>query len=84
MTDRATSAPERIEDVVVLSHTQPEQTAAALTEALAAATAAGCRLYAPDEERAKHGEAGAALRAAREPRRRSRTSAWCSAATARS
>ena len=39
---------------VLLTHTQPEQTAAAVQEAAAAAERAGWRLCAPEEERAKH------------------------------
>ena len=46
---------------VVLTHTQPEQTADALTRALELAEADGCRLYASDDERAKHGELGERL-----------------------
>ncbi len=46
---------------VVLTHTQPEQTAAALADALALASESGCRLYAADDERVKHGELGARL-----------------------
>jgi NAD+ kinase len=50
-----------IETAVLYTHTQPEQTAAAVAEALAAAENAGCRLYAPDEERAKFGAVGERL-----------------------
>jgi NAD+ kinase len=43
---------------ILLTHTQPEQTAAAVSDAIAAATAAGWQLYAPDEELQKHAGAG--------------------------
>jgi len=46
---------------VVLTHTQPEQTAEALTKALAAAEKAGCQLFASDAERSKHAELGQRL-----------------------
>jgi NAD+ kinase len=48
-------------NAVLLTHTQPEQTAAAVAEALSAAEAAGWRLFASDTERAKHGQLGAGL-----------------------
>jgi NAD+ kinase len=44
--------------VAVITHTHPEQTAEALATAVGAAEQAGCRLYANDAERAKHGELG--------------------------
>jgi NAD+ kinase len=47
--------------VVVMTHTQPEQTSAALAEALKVAEKVGCRLYGSDAERAKHGELGTHL-----------------------
>ena len=46
---------------VLLTHTQPEQVSEAVGEALAAAEAAGFRLYADEEERAKLGPAGEPL-----------------------
>jgi NAD+ kinase len=49
------------EALLVLTHTQPEQTAEALATTLDAAERAGCRLYANDAERAKHGELGQRL-----------------------
>jgi NAD+ kinase len=61
VSEHATPAPDEIRTAVLLTHTQPEQTAAAMGEAIAAAGAAGCRLYAPDDERAKHGAAGEPL-----------------------
>jgi len=50
----------------VLTHTQPEQTAAALKATAAAAAAAGCELVASAEEIAKHGDAAAGIRPAEE------------------
>jgi NAD+ kinase len=45
--------PASIRTAVVLTHTQPEQTTDALLAAAGAAEAAGCELYASDEELAK-------------------------------
>ena len=45
----------------VLTHTQPEQTSAAVSAAAAVAAEVGCELVASAEERAKHGEAAAGL-----------------------
>ena len=53
-------APE-VRTAVVYTHTQPEQTSAAVGDAVEAARAGGCRLFAPDEERRKHGEVGEGL-----------------------
>jgi NAD+ kinase len=50
-----------IETAVLFTHTQPEQTGGAVAEAIAIAEDAGCRLYAPDEERAKFGAVGERL-----------------------
>jgi NAD+ kinase len=61
VSEPSTGAPQQIRTAVVLSHTQPEQITAALGDTLAAAAAAGCELYAPDDERAKHGAAGEGL-----------------------
>ncbi len=47
--------------VAILSHTQPEQTGAALQAAVAAATEHGCQLVASEEEIAKHGAAAAGV-----------------------
>jgi NAD+ kinase len=49
------AAPDRVRNVVVLTHTQPEQTAAALRDAVAAAEQAGCVLAADAGELNKHG-----------------------------
>ena len=62
MNDRPLSPPERIHSAVVLTHTHPEQTSGAVREAVAAAEAAGCVLYAPAEELAKHGDSAAGVR----------------------
>ncbi len=53
--------PAEIRTAVVLTHTQPEQTADALRQAVAAAAAAGCRLLATADELAKHGDAAAGV-----------------------
>jgi NAD+ kinase len=45
-------------NAVLLTHTQPEQTALAIREALTAAKATDWRLYASDAERMKHGALG--------------------------
>ena len=47
--------------VSVLTHTQPEQTVAAVRAAAAVASEFGCTLVAGAEERAKHGEAAAGI-----------------------
>jgi NAD+ kinase len=46
-------APE-VRNAVLVTHTQPEQTAAAVADAVVAAERAGCRLFIPDSEREKH------------------------------
>jgi NAD+ kinase len=46
---------------VIFTHTQPEQTSDALTKTMDAAERAGCKLYANDAERAKHGDLGERL-----------------------
>jgi NAD+ kinase len=46
---------------LVLTHTQPEQTGAALREVVAAAGRAGWRVVADQEELTKHGEAAAGI-----------------------
>jgi len=52
----------RIRTAVLISHTQPEQTAEAVREAVATAEASGCALYSPASELAKHGAAASAIR----------------------
>jgi NAD+ kinase len=49
------AGPASVRNVVVLTHTQPEQTAAALRDAVDAAERAGCVLAADEAELAKHG-----------------------------
>ena len=61
MSEPIIGAPRSIESAVLLTHTQPEQTSEAVGKAIAAAEAAGCRLYAPDGEREKHGAAAERL-----------------------
>jgi NAD+ kinase len=57
-------APVAVRTAVVFTHTQADQTSAALREAIAAAERAGARLIVPAEEAAKHGGevAGAEVR----------------------
>ena len=50
-----------VNNAVVLTHTQPEQTSTAVGEAVTAGSAAGWRLYASDDELAKHADAAAGL-----------------------
>jgi NAD+ kinase len=58
---RATEAPAAVRTAVVLTHTHPDQTSAALREALAAAERVSCALVATPDELAKHGEAAAGI-----------------------
>ena len=62
MSDRPVAAPTEIRTAVVLTHTHPEQTSAAVREVVSAAEAAGCALYAAEDEMAKHGESAAGLK----------------------
>lgn len=55
MNERAIGAPPAIRTAVVLTHTHPEQTSAALRTALGAARESGCTLVADPEEFEKHG-----------------------------
>jgi NAD+ kinase len=48
------AAPAAVESAVVLTHTHPEQTEAALVRALQIARAAGASLHAPEDEMGKH------------------------------
>ncbi len=50
-----------IKTAAVLTHTQPEQTSAALRQAVEAAAAVGCELFANAAERSKHGEAASGI-----------------------
>ena len=62
MSDRPVAAPTEIRTAVVLTHTHPEQTSAAVREVVSAADAAGCTLHAAADEIAKHGESAAGLK----------------------
>jgi NAD+ kinase len=53
----ALAPPEEIRAVVVMTHTLPEQTSAALGETVIAANAAGATVYADDAEIEQHGDA---------------------------
>jgi NAD+ kinase len=57
VSERPAATPQRIASAVVLTHTHPEQTSAALRATAAAARDAGCALYAPQDELEKHGDA---------------------------
>lgn len=63
MSARAVKAPAAVRTAVVLTHTHPDQTSAALREAVAAAGRASCTLAATADELAKHGEAAAGIEA---------------------
>jgi NAD+ kinase len=55
--------PAEIRTVVVLTHTVPEQTSAALGETVIAANAAGATVYADAEEIEQHGDAASGIEA---------------------
>ena len=77
--------PAEIRTAVLLAHTQPEQTTEAVGEALAAAEARGLQaLRAGRASSPSTATPAAGLESLDRPRRPSPTSAWCSAATARS
>jgi NAD+ kinase len=61
MSVRAVKAPAAVRTAVVLTHTHPDQTSAALREAAAVAGRASCTLAASEDELAKHGEAAAGI-----------------------
>ena len=61
MSIRAVAAPAAVKTAVVLTHTHPEQTSAAVQAALAAAERAGCTLVASPEEIEKHGDSAAGV-----------------------
>ena len=61
MSMKPVAPPESIRTATILTHTQPEQTADALREAIAAAEGAGVQLYAAAEELEKHGDAVAGV-----------------------
>jgi NAD+ kinase len=53
---RAVKAPAAVRTALVLTHTHPDQTAAALRQTVAAADEASCELVVTTDEREKHGE----------------------------
>lgn len=61
MSEDRRTAPEEIRSVIVLTHTVPEQTSAALGETVVAANAAGATVYADPEEIVKHGDAASGI-----------------------
>jgi NAD+ kinase len=63
MSARTAEAPAAVRTAVVLTHTHPDQTSAALRQAVAAAERASCELAATAEELAKHGDAAAGIKA---------------------
>ncbi len=61
------AAPAAVRTAVVITHTQPDQTAAALRAAAEAAGHASCTLFADGEELRKHGVGVTGLQACEEP-----------------
>ena len=61
MSDQTLAPPTEIKTVVVLTHTVPEQTSAALGETVVAANAAGATVHADAEEIDKHGDAASGI-----------------------
>ena len=61
MSVRALKAPAAVRTAVVLTHTHPDQTSAALREAAAVAGRASCTLVASEDELSKHGEAATGI-----------------------
>jgi NAD+ kinase len=61
MSARAAEAAAAVRTAVVLTHTHPDQTSAALREAVAAAGRASCVLTATTDELAKHGDAAGGI-----------------------
>jgi NAD+ kinase len=60
---RAAETAAAVRTAVVLTHTHPDQTSAALREAVAAAQQASCELVATSDELSKHGDAARGIRA---------------------
>ncbi len=60
MSARAAETAAAVRTAVVLTHTHPDQTSAALREAVAAAERASCELVATSDELSKHGDAARA------------------------
>ncbi len=63
MSARAAEAATAIRTAVILTHTHPAQTSAALREAVAAAERASCELVATSDELSKHGDAAQGIQA---------------------
>jgi NAD+ kinase len=63
VSEQPTPAPAEIRTAAILSHTHPEQTHEAVMAAVRAAARAGCSLYAPADELAKHADGLDAIRA---------------------
>jgi NAD+ kinase len=61
MTEPVIARETEVRNAVLLTHRQPEQTSAAVADAVRAAEAAGCRLFASDDEREKHADVASAL-----------------------
>jgi NAD+ kinase len=66
VTTRAVEAPAAVRTAVVLTHTHPDQTSAALRQAAAAAERFSCELAATADELDKHGDAAAGIQACEE------------------
>jgi NAD+ kinase len=56
MSARPAETAAAVRTAVIITHSHPDQTSAALREAVAAAERASCELVAPSEELAKHGD----------------------------
>lgn len=63
MSARAAEAPAAVRTAVVLTHTHPDQTTAALRQAVAAAEGVSCELAATADELSKHGDGAAGIEA---------------------
>ena len=56
MSARPAETAAAVRTAVIITHSHPDQTSAALREAVAAAERASCELVAPSEELSKHGD----------------------------
>jgi NAD+ kinase len=63
VSDVPVAGPREIKTVALFTHSHPEQTSQAVRDAVEAASAAGCRVIADQEEVAKHGGAAAGIEA---------------------
>jgi NAD+ kinase len=61
VSDSPVPGPREIKTVALFTHSHPEQTSDAVRSAVEAASAAGCRVIADQEELDKHGEAAAGI-----------------------